>query len=265
LTTTVLAHYLFDSIPLFSFRLQELELLVCVCVCVFRFNYEKVIFIHLVLKYSLDGPTTNRKACTDFPNLNKLEISNFRRVFQKGKYFLTNFWNARRFLPLRECKRSETKVLEEYCWAITGGGMVVFPPVRFQCWSWDFNLAGLYIHIYFMICTLSCDLRRFRLASHLSERNPCVSRGESVCGQDSKYAETATHNHVPRESSVTLRADVTKCLGVFKKINLFRFSMSIAARTTETRHFGQLLPLNLKRLFCKRRNKKHMYKYKENI
>ena len=34
---------------------------------------------------------------------------------------------------MRERKRSETKVAEEYSWAITGGEAVMLRPVRFQC------------------------------------------------------------------------------------------------------------------------------------
>ena len=48
------------------------------------------------------------------------------------------------------------------------------------CWSLDFNWTPLYLRIYLTIRILKSALRKMRLASDLSARNTCVSRGVPV-------------------------------------------------------------------------------------
>jgi len=44
---------------------------------------------------------------------------------------------------------SEIKVAEEYCWVVTGSGVVVLQPVRFQCIVFQISsgLPCLYVYI----------------------------------------------------------------------------------------------------------------------
>lgn len=80
------------------------------------------------------------------------------------------------FLWERMC--NETKVTEEYCWAITqvagpsccdqsGSGVLEF---RFQ----------LGYHVHMITRTLTSDLRKFNLCQSPPEHNCCISRGVPV-------------------------------------------------------------------------------------
>jgi hypothetical protein len=79
-------------------------------------------------------------------------------------------------VSVREWKRNEMKVTEEYCWAITRTvGRLCRDRSGYIVMEFAFQLDCL-LHAYADYCMYT----KFRLTSNLSERNDCLRRGTSI-------------------------------------------------------------------------------------
>ena len=107
-------------------------------------------------------------AISDLQNFQKVS-NNLKKKFLKGAPCFS----------LREWKHGDTKVEEEYCWAITAGGAIMLRPIRFHCVG-DQVSTGLHF-MYFHTRSWPCvAYTQLRLVLDLPERNYCVSRGVSL-------------------------------------------------------------------------------------
>jgi hypothetical protein len=112
---------------------------------------------------------------------------------------------------LRELKHNETKVAEEYCWAITQAAGRPCCGQSGSSWGADFNRTLLYVHIYVhVVDRMSTD---FRLALNStcagpSECNYCVSWSVSV-----KVMLLYTYVEGSRETTKNMRQDTRSLMG----------------------------------------------------
>jgi hypothetical protein len=97
---------------------------------------------------------------TDSLKLTQFQVTQFQNAILKRKKII--FWNRALNFTLREWKCSETRVAEEYCWAITQ--TTGLSCCRRLCSgvleSWISSGLPCKIHVYLTTCVLSSDLRR---------------------------------------------------------------------------------------------------------
>ena len=93
--------------------------------CLLRTLTESVLYSINQTRFAFEGLTM--KLVRAVVGLCSCELRSFR--LRNNKITFGNAPNV----YLREWKRLETKVAEEYCWAITGVGAVMRRPIIFQC------------------------------------------------------------------------------------------------------------------------------------
>ena len=114
------------------------------------------------------------------------ELYNFTltQFYTNKKCEILTFFKCAENFSVRELKKSETNVMEEYCWAITQvaqGVRSVMPwPIRCQCVGVWISTCLPCIYAYNLPQVYSnCELSDTRLAPDLQERNSFSIRGMS--------------------------------------------------------------------------------------
>jgi hypothetical protein len=98
-------------------------------------------------------------------------VSDFSNFQESKRTERVTFLNKALNFFLRELKRNETKVVEEYCWAITQADAADQVPL---CWSLDFKWTRFYVH------TVNPMYTQLRLKPSLPESNYRAIRRVSV-------------------------------------------------------------------------------------
>jgi hypothetical protein len=125
-----------------------------------------------------------RKKNTDPPWLTQFQRTQFLNYnfFNKIKKLKNNVFETwAEFFLAGKWKRSETKVTEVYCWAITlAAGLSCCGLSGSSVPAFRFQLDPLVHTLQLTAGLFNSDLHNIRVAPHLPERNSRVSRGVSV-------------------------------------------------------------------------------------